>query len=371
MEKIIDKEMEWEDWTLTFRTELQRNPDKYISLLHGILYMEIEDIPFLERKLYSFKNTEKIKIQSNGKQYMINRYCPHQGADLTNADIIDNKVICPNHKWEFDLLQNGKCTNASESLCSYKCNENVADIEDIIKQPKKKNIILVNKEIIIDKNEPVIKFTFKDNNTFENITYDNHFSLSLYDSHKNKITRSYSQVEINEKEVTFYIKIYEYGKFTNILNKLQLHSKIEYLMIERQTKCFDICNFNICFICGGTGITPIYGILKYISNYNFDNNIKLISCWNNEDDIFLIDKIKNDINIKNIEYDFFVKNQKGNKYNTGYINDEYISKLIRGEIFDDKLSYYYYVLCGPDKMVESVKKSLSKLRIRDEFIVYL
>ena len=75
--------------------------------------------------------------------------------------------------------------------------------------------------------------------------------------------------------------------------------------------------------------------------------------------------------IKNMEYDFFVKNQKNKKYNSGYINDEYISKLIRGKIFDDKLSYYYYILCGPDKMVESVKKSLNKLRIRDEFIVYL
>lgn len=371
MEKIIDKEIEWEDWTLTFRTELDRNPDKYMSLLHGILYMEIEDIPFLERKLYSFKNTEKIKVYSNDKQYTINRYCPHQGADLTNAEIKDNKVICPNHKWEFDLLQNGKCTTTTDSICSYECSENDIDIEDMIKQPKKKKFTLISKEIIINKTEPVIKFTFKDNNNFENITYDNHFSLSLYDDDKNKITRSYSQVEINEKEVIFYIKIYEDGKFTNILNKLPLRSNVEYLTIGRQLKCFDVCNFNLCFLCGGTGITPVYGVLKYVSKYKFDNSIKLISCWNNEDDIFLIDKIKNDINIKNIEYDFFVKNQKSNKYNTGYINDEYISKLIRGKIFDDKLSYYYYILCGPDKMIDSVKKCLNKLRIRDEFVICL
>jgi len=371
MEKIIDKKMDWEDWTLTFRTELQRNPDKYMSLLHGILYMEIEDIPFLERKLYSLKETEKIKVSSDGKQYMINRYCPHQGADLTNADIIDNKVICPNHKWKFDLLQNGDCTTSMDSLCAVACTGDNVDIEDIVKQSITQKLTLVNKEIIIDKQEPIIKLTFKNSNIIENINYDNHFSLSLYDNENNKITRSYSQVEINEHEVSFYIKIYNDGKFTNILNQLQIHSKIEYSMIGRKIKCFDICNFNLCFMCGGTGITPVYGILKYISNYNFDNSIKLISCWNDENDIFLIDKIKNDINIKDIEYDFFVKNSKNNKYNTGYITGEYISKLIRGEIFNDKLSYFYYIICGPDKMAESIRTTLCKLGIKDEYIIYL
>lgn len=371
MEKIVDKIIDWEDWTLTFRTELQRNPDKYLSLLHGILYMEIEDIPFLERKLYSLKTTEKIKVTSNGKKYTINRYCPHQGADLTNADIIDDMVICPNHKWKFNLLQNGVCETSLDSICAQACTGKIVEIEDILKKPVK-NLTLINKSVIICKEEPIIKFTFKDNiNNFKNITYDNHFSLVLYDEKNKKIARSYSQVDINQKNVSFYIKIYKDGKFTNILNNLPIQSKIEYSIIERKTKCFDICNFNLCFMCGGTGVTPVYGILKYISNYNFNNSIKLISCWNNEKDIFLIDKIKKNIDINDIKYEFFVKNQKDNKYNTGYITSEYITKLIRGNIFNDTLSYYYYVLCGPDKMVESIKIILNNLGIKDEFIVYL
>ena len=372
MEKILDKTMDWEDWTLTFRNQLKRNPDKYMSLLHGVLYMDIEDIPFLERKLHSLKITEKIRVYSDGKPYMINRYCPHQGADLKNVVIIDNKVICPIHHWTFDLLQNGDCNTSIDSICARVCTENDMDIEDIVKPSMSNNkLTLVNKEIINNNEEPIIKFTFKYSNIFKNITYDNHFLLSLNDNETNIINRSYSPVEMNEQEVSFYIKIYKGGKFTNILNQLQIHSKINYSLIGRKTKCFDICNFNLCFICGGTGITPVYGILKYISNYNFNNSIKLISCWNDEKDIFLIDKIKNDINIKDIEYDFFIKNQKNNKYNTGHITCEYISKLIKGQIFNDKLSYYYYILCGPDKMVESTKAILIKLGIKDDYILYL
>lgn len=46
---------------------------------------------------------------SDGRPYEIDRYCPHRGADLYGAQIVDNKVICPKHKWAFDLSRGGTC----------------------------------------------------------------------------------------------------------------------------------------------------------------------------------------------------------------------------------------------------------------------
>ena len=40
---------------------------------------------------------------------MVNRYCPHQKADLCNAEIdADNNLICPVHSWKFNLNKGGR-----------------------------------------------------------------------------------------------------------------------------------------------------------------------------------------------------------------------------------------------------------------------
>ena len=40
---------------------------------------------------------------------MINKYCPHQKANLSKALIDDNNnLICPVHAWKFDLNNKGK-----------------------------------------------------------------------------------------------------------------------------------------------------------------------------------------------------------------------------------------------------------------------
>ena len=192
--------------------------------------MEVEDIPFLETILFKYKNTEKITIESQGNKYLINRYCPHQGADLTNATIINNKVICPNHHWEFDLLNNGDCINASASLYA---TEQTQDIEDIglgcsghncSNLTKKEGILtLLSKHKIVDSKETVVKFTFKINKNVEH-TYDEHFILNLKNN-KEIITRSYSQVDHEKNIVSFYIKIYKNGQFTRLMNQLNITSK--------------------------------------------------------------------------------------------------------------------------------------------------
>ena len=55
-------------------------------------------------------------LSDNGKKYSIDRYCPHQGADLCSAQIKDNKLICPRHGWIFDLDNLGNEKNSIETI---------------------------------------------------------------------------------------------------------------------------------------------------------------------------------------------------------------------------------------------------------------
>ena len=49
------------------------------------------------------------------KCYKVDKYCPHQKANLKYAEIHNNELICPAHGWKFDLEKDGidKLSNLS------------------------------------------------------------------------------------------------------------------------------------------------------------------------------------------------------------------------------------------------------------------
>ena len=59
-----------------------------------------------------------MKIDPNtGRGYELNRYCPHNGADLIDADVdTDGNVICPRHSWRFKLANHGKCFETGATI---------------------------------------------------------------------------------------------------------------------------------------------------------------------------------------------------------------------------------------------------------------
>ena len=57
----------------------------------------------------------------NGHIFEINRFCPHNGADLCNAEInSDNHLVCPRHGWKFDLLNKGIAKLSETTINSIK-----------------------------------------------------------------------------------------------------------------------------------------------------------------------------------------------------------------------------------------------------------
>jgi len=123
--RILDGAMTWEEFALTFRMRLNRKPDVYQTLIQGFLLMEPEDMNwFCERLLSIERRGKRITVEAGGNRYSIDRFCPHQGADLSQGWLAERGLwTCPRHRWQFDLDKGGQCLTSNGSIHSV-CLEN-------------------------------------------------------------------------------------------------------------------------------------------------------------------------------------------------------------------------------------------------------
>lgn len=113
------------------------------------------------------------------------------------------------------------------------------------------------------------------------------------------------------------------------------------------------------FIAGGAGITPFIAILKQLEKTNTIGNNKMIFANKTKADIILEDKFKQQLGENFINV---LSEEENTNYNYGYVTSELIKQHT-----DTSTKYYY--LCGPDRMMDAVGKSLKSLGIKDDFIV--
>jgi len=116
--RLLDGLLNWEDFMLSFRHKLNRTPDIYQVAINGFLTMEKEDVPEFVSNLMRLQNQrERITIEAGGVLYSIDKFCPHQGSDLTTHQIEDERfLICPKHRWSFDLENEGKAVGIEATI---------------------------------------------------------------------------------------------------------------------------------------------------------------------------------------------------------------------------------------------------------------
>ena len=71
-----------------------------IALSRDVKAGEVHGTEFLNGKVIVVRD-------ENGKAQVLSAYCRHLGADLSDADVINGKVVCPFHKWGYDA--SGQC----------------------------------------------------------------------------------------------------------------------------------------------------------------------------------------------------------------------------------------------------------------------
>ncbi|MFI5263512.1 MAG: Rieske 2Fe-2S domain-containing protein [Candidatus Kapaibacterium sp.] len=118
MRVILDGLLTWEDFILSFRFSIDREPDTYNEALIAFLHLETAE----ERQDYitfhefiASGEKERILRVCDGITIEYDRYCPHNGEDLSCATINDGILTCPRHFWQFSI-ENGKGINNSGSI---------------------------------------------------------------------------------------------------------------------------------------------------------------------------------------------------------------------------------------------------------------
>ena len=111
----------WQNVSLSFKSKIVVKPDQFSNDLNLFLFSDLSNIRnnFITTKK---RVEERIIVESkNGRCFKIDKYCPHQKADLCNAEIDeDNNLICPVHAWKFNLNNGGKDNRSNLTINSKK-----------------------------------------------------------------------------------------------------------------------------------------------------------------------------------------------------------------------------------------------------------
>ncbi len=177
-----------------------------------------------------------------------------------------------------------------------------------------------------------------------------------------KVVRSYTPTSLDEDtkgSFQLLIKVYPNGNVSRYVDGLEIGESIE----VKGPKGFFTYTPNmvssLSMIAGGTGITPMYQIIKAICNNPDDKTeINLLYANVSEEDILLkkeldeLSKIHNNIHI------YYVLNKPPENWTggSGFISKDLMAEKLPSPSDDSKL-----LLCGPPPMVSALKKAAVEL----------
>jgi cytochrome-b5 reductase len=174
------------------------------------------------------------------------------------------------------------------------------------------------------------------------------------------VARSYTPVSNNSDLgiLELVIKVYPDGKLTN--NYLA-HLEVGDEVLFRGPKGAMKYQPNICkkigMIAGGTGITPMFQVIRAVCEHDRDTTeISLIYANRTEQDILLREELDRFARRypKNFKvYYMLDQPPKDWKYGSGFVTQELMKEKLPGPNLDSKV-----FLCGPPGMVNASKKAL-------------
>ena len=114
VDQVLRGELSWEDLLLSLRFKASRDPDRYNQHLFTFLKMAnqsaLQAIAAGETRLEDTPTTT-FELEHEGCRYEVQRFCPHAGSDLSEAEIVDGQIVCPGHRWHFEL-DTGECAES-------------------------------------------------------------------------------------------------------------------------------------------------------------------------------------------------------------------------------------------------------------------
>ncbi|KAI9832013.1 MAG: hypothetical protein M1819_004557 [Sarea resinae] len=176
------------------------------------------------------------------------------------------------------------------------------------------------------------------------------------------ISRSYTPVsnDTDKGVLEMVIKVYPNGLLTNYLASLNVGDKVEFRGPKGAMKYHKGLCKHIGMIAGGTGITPMYQLIRAICEDESDNTtVSLLYANNTEEDILL--RARLDAWAKKYPKKFkvwYVLSQAptGWQFGTGFVTKDLIKERLPTPSPDSKI-----MLCGPPGMINAMKTNLDQL----------
>ncbi|KAL5043098.1 hypothetical protein BDW71DRAFT_216539 [Aspergillus fruticulosus] len=173
------------------------------------------------------------------------------------------------------------------------------------------------------------------------------------------VQRSYTPISNNTDRghIELLIKVYPKGLLTNHLEQMEVGQTIEMRGPKGAMKYSAQYAQRIGMIAGGTGITPMYQLIRAICEDESDKTqVSLLYANNSEADILLREELEGfagrfPYKFK-MEYVLSSPDDDWKGYR-GFVNGEVIDKHIGSPAEDAKV-----LLCGPPPMVEAMKRTL-------------
>lgn len=74
-----------------------------MSVQQWVEAARVSDIPPGKCRTVQVGNQTVVLIQVNGEFYALDNCCPHNGGPIGRGEVVGDTVICPYHRWEFDV----------------------------------------------------------------------------------------------------------------------------------------------------------------------------------------------------------------------------------------------------------------------------
>ncbi len=226
---------------------------------------------------------------------------------------------------------------------------------------------LVVKEIIKETKD-AITICFKNGNFFKKLTYKPGQFMTISVPVNNTVHKraySFSSNPITDNDLKITVKRVEKGLISNYIHDLfKVGDKFE---VEKPTGGFYVTpnkenEKQYVFFAGGSGITPIFSILKSILNKEPKSKILLIYANQNYEAIIFKDAIealeKQYSASFSVEHILSKAGESKIKHHSGLLTEELLVAIMQKH----KLSFQdnEYMICGPFGYMECAKELLSK-----------
>lgn len=178
-----------------------------------------------------------------------------------------------------------------------------------------------------------------------------------------RVTRYYSISSMpSEKNLRITVKRQKQGLVSNFVHEnLQLGDFVELGEAQGSFVLPKTLPGKFLFVAGGSGITPVYSILKTLQNQNYIGSVKLLYFSRTKEEIIFYSEL-NSLSKKfpSLAVEFILTDEDSMGFKTGFFSREMLLELVPD--FSDRLTY----LCGPGSLQESVKSIIPKEKLISE-----